>query len=87
VENVLHRHPQVLECGVIGIPDSIYGEEVMAFVVLKTTGSATEEDLIDFCREQLPAFKRPKTIQFMDSLPKSSVGKILRRELRRNKRD
>jgi long-chain acyl-CoA synthetase len=86
VENVLHRHPQVMECGVIGIPDSTYGEEIMAFIVLKTEGSATEEELIDFCREQLPAFKRPKTIQFMDSLPKSSVGKILRRELRINKR-
>jgi long-chain acyl-CoA synthetase len=85
VENVLHRHPQVLECGVVGIPDSTYGEEVMAFIVLKTAGSATEEELIDFCRKQLPAFKRPKTIQFMDSLPKSSVGKILRRELRINK--
>lgn len=85
VENVLHRHPQVLECGVIGVPDNIYGEEVMAFVVLKTAGSATEEELVHFCREQLPAFKRPKAIQFMDSLPKSSVGKILRRELRINK--
>ncbi|MGA9049710.1 MAG: long-chain fatty acid--CoA ligase [Dehalococcoidia bacterium] len=87
VENVLHGHPQVLECGVIGIPDSTYGEEVMAFVVLKIEGSATERDLIDYCRERLPAFKRPKTIRFMDSLPKSSVGKILRRELRINKGD
>ncbi len=86
VENVLHKHPQVLECGVIGVPDRTYGEEVMAFVVLKAAGSATQEELLQFCREQLPAFKRPKVIEFMDALPKSSVGKILRRELRLKKK-
>ena len=83
IENVLHRHPQVLEAGVIGVPDPVYGEEVKAFVALKTPGAATEEDLLNFCREQLPAFKRPKSIRLMDALPKSAVGKILRRELRK----
>jgi long-chain acyl-CoA synthetase len=83
VEDVLHRHPQVLEAGVIGIPDPIYGEEVKAFVVLKTAGSACEAELIDFCKQHLPAFKRPKSIRLMDALPKSAVGKILRRELRK----
>jgi long-chain acyl-CoA synthetase len=82
VEDVLHRNPMVLEAGVIGIPDAVYGEEVMAFVVLKSAGSISEKDLKDFCAEHLPAYKRPKSIRFMDSLPKSAVGKILRRELR-----
>jgi long-chain acyl-CoA synthetase len=83
VEDVLHRHPQVLEAGVIGIPDAVYGEEVKAFVVLKTAGAASEKELIDFCKQHLPAYKRPKSIRLMDSLPKSAVGKILRRELRK----
>ena len=82
IENILHEHPQVLEAGVIGIPDPIYGESVKAFVVLKTAGATSEEDLINFCKENLPAYKRPKSIQLMDSLPKSALGKILRRELR-----
>jgi long-chain acyl-CoA synthetase len=83
VENVLHRHPQILEAGVIGVSDPVYGEEVKAFVALKAPGTATEEDLLNFCREHLPAFKRPKSIRLMDALPKSAVGKILRRELRK----
>jgi long-chain acyl-CoA synthetase len=83
VEDVLHRHPQVLEAGVIGVPDAVYGEEVKAFVVLKTSGSACEAELIDFCKQHLPTYKRPKTIRLMDELPKSALGKILRRELRK----
>ena len=83
IENVLHEHPQVLEAGVVGIPDPVYGEVVKAFVVLKTAGAATEEHLMNFCMENLPTYKRPKSIQLMDSLPKSAVGKILRRELRK----
>jgi len=82
IENVLHMHPQVLEAGVIGVPDPVYGEVVKAFVVLKTAGSASEEDLIKFCKDNLPTYKRPKTIQLMTELPKSALGKILRRELR-----
>ena len=82
IENILHMHPQVLEAGVIGVPDPVYGEVVKAFIVLKTTGSVSEEDLLKFCKEKLPAYKRPKTIQLMDELPKSALGKILRRELR-----
>jgi long-chain acyl-CoA synthetase len=83
IENILHRHPQVLEAGVIGIPDAVYGEVVKAFVVLKNAGAASEEELMNFCRENLPTYKRPKAIQLMDSLPRSAVGKILRRELRK----
>lgn len=83
IENVLHQHPQVLEAGVIGVSDSVYGEVVKAFIVLKTPGAVNEEDLFNFCRENLPTYKRPKYIQLLDSLPKSAVGKILRRELRK----
>ena len=83
VEDVLHNHPQVLEAGVIGIPDPVYGEEVKAFVVLKAAGAATEKELMDFCKKHLPTYKRPKSIQLMEALPKSAVGKTLRRELRK----
>lgn len=82
IENILYMHPDVLEAGVIGIPDPVYGEAVKAFVALKTPGAVTEAELLAFCKEHLPSYKRPKAIQFLDSLPKSAVGKILRRELR-----
>ena len=83
IENILHMHPAVLEAGVIGVPDPVYGEEVKAFVVLKTPGACSEEDLLIFCKEKLPTYKRPKTIRLLKSLPKSAVGKTLRRELRK----
>ena len=82
IENILYRHPDVLEAGVIGVPDPVYGESVKAFVALKTPGSVTEEELLEFCKKELPSYKRPKAVQFLESLPKSAVGKILRRELR-----
>jgi long-chain acyl-CoA synthetase len=82
VENFLHTHPEVLEAGVIGMPDKVYGEEIKAFVVLKRPGAITESELMSFCKEKLPSYKRPKSIVFMEALPKSAVGKILRRELR-----
>ena len=83
IENILHMHPEVLEAGVVGIPDPVYGEVVKAFVTLKNPGSVCEEDIMVFCREHLPTYKRPKEIQFMDELPKSALGKTLRRELRK----
>jgi long-chain acyl-CoA synthetase len=67
---------------VIGMPDKVYGEEIKAFVVLKRPGAITESELMSFCKEKLPSYKRPKSIVFMEALPKSAVGKILRRELR-----
>ncbi len=82
VEEILYQHPKVMEAGVIGIPDKVYGEEIKAFVSLKPGESATAEELIAFCKERLATFKIPKSVQFMDSLPKSLVGKVLRKELR-----
>jgi len=82
VEEVLVQHPAVAEAGVIGIPDAIYGEEIKAFVVIKPGKQVTEEELIAFCKDRLPTFKLPKKVQFMKSLPKNILGKVLRAELR-----
>lgn len=81
VEEVIADHPDVVEVGVIGNPDEHSGEVVMA-VVVKSNPSLTEEALRDFCREGLTSYKVPKSIVFTDELPKTNVGKILRRELR-----
>jgi long-chain acyl-CoA synthetase len=82
VENVLYSNIKVMECAVIGVPDKVYGEEIKAFVVLKPGETATEQELIDFCKPHLPTFKQPKSVVFKESLPKSSVGKILKKDLR-----
>lgn len=82
IEEVLYQHPKVLECAVIGVPDEYRGETVKAFIVLKPGETATEEEIIEFCRKHLAAYKVPKLIEFMDELPKSAVGKVLRRVLR-----
>jgi long-chain acyl-CoA synthetase len=83
VEEVLVQHPAVAETGVIGIPDAVYGEEIKAFVVIKPGKQVTEEELIAFCKDRLPTFKLPKKVQFMKSLPKNILGKVLRAELRK----
>lgn len=82
VENVLYRHPAVLEAAVFGVPDEYRGETVRAVVVLKEGSDVTEQDLIDFCRSELAAYKAPDTILFVDELPKTAVGKILKRTLK-----
>jgi long-chain acyl-CoA synthetase len=81
VEDVLYQHPAVLEAAVVGVPDAYRGETVKAFVVLKPEMTATAEELIAFARQHLAAFKAPRLVEFRESLPKSLVGKILRREL------
>jgi len=81
VESVLANHPGVLEVGVIGMPDKNSGETVAA-VVVKSDPSLTEDELIEFSKADLTNYKRPKFIFFADELPKTNVGKILRRELR-----
>lgn len=84
VEAVVSMHPGVLECAVIGVPDATTGEAVKLFVVRRDS-ELSKEDLLAFCHEALTAYKRPKIIQFCDQLPKTNVGKILRRELRETK--
>ena len=81
IENVLYSHPDVLECAVVGVVDDHSGEAVKAFVVVRNSG-LTATALREFCRQDLTAYKVPKNIEFRDGLPKSNVGKILRRELR-----
>ena len=85
VENVLASHPNIIECAVVGVKDEHSGEAVKAFVVLKDDSQDHEQmktAILNFCREQLTAYKLPKLIEFMPQLPKSTVGKILRRELK-----
>ncbi|MFG6467658.1 long-chain-fatty-acid--CoA ligase [Roseateles sp. BYS87W] len=81
IEQVVNLHPGVLECAAVGIPDAKSGEAVKLFVV-KSDPALAEEDLATYCAQQMTAYKRPKFIEFRDELPKSNVGKILRRELR-----
>ncbi|MFT5576665.1 MAG: long-chain acyl-CoA synthetase, partial [Bermanella sp.] len=81
IESVACEHPGVLECAVVGKPDEKAGEAVVLCAVRKSP-DLTEVALRDFCRTQLTGYKVPKIIRFMDELPKSNVGKILRRELR-----
>jgi long-chain acyl-CoA synthetase len=81
VEDVLYQHPAVREAAVVGIPDRYRGETVKAFVALKTGASTTEKEIITFCREHLASYKVPTAVSFVAELPKSVVGKVLRREL------
>ena len=81
VEAVISNHPGVLECACVGVPDAGSGEAVKLFVVRRDP-ALTKQQLLDYCKEQLTAYKKPKYIEFRDDLPKTNVGKILRRELR-----
>jgi len=82
VDEVLYSHPKINEACAIGVSDEYSGERVKAFVVLRDGQDATAEDIIDFCKEHLVKYKVPKYVEFVNELPKSAVGKILRRELR-----
>ncbi|MBA2712684.1 MAG: long-chain fatty acid--CoA ligase [Rubrobacteraceae bacterium] len=81
VEEVLFEHPDVAEAVAIGVPDEYRGETVKAFVVKRSGAQTTEEEILAFCKERLAAYKTPKAIEFRDDLPKSAVGKLLRRVL------
>jgi long-chain acyl-CoA synthetase len=86
IEEVIATHPGVLECAVVGVTDARSSEAVKAFVVKKDP-NVTAEDIIDFCHTQLTNYKVPKIIEFRTELPKTNVGKILRRQLRDEKKD
>lgn len=83
VENVLMQFPGVMETTVIGVPDEKWGEVVKAFVVMKNGESAGDIEIIEFCRQRLAHFKCPRSVHFLDMLPKSGAGKILKRDLRK----
>jgi long-chain acyl-CoA synthetase len=82
IDEVLYQHPKVLEAVAVGIPHAYRGETVKAFIVLQPGETATAEDIVDFCKKKLAIYKVPKMIEFRDELPKSAVGKILRKILR-----
>ena len=81
VEEVLYEHEGVAEAVAIGIEDEYRGETVKAFVVRKSDSEVTEEEILAFCKEHLAPYKTPKAVEFRDELPKSTVGKLLRRVL------
>lgn len=82
VEDILYAHPKVLEAAVVGVPDPYRGETVKAFVVLKENEQLSEEELIQYCRDQLAVYKVPHAVEFLQEFPKTAVGKILKRSLK-----
>lgn len=82
IEDVILLHPSVHEVAVIGVPDDTWGEAIKAIVSLKEGRTATEREIIDFCKEHLASFKKPKSVEFLKDIPRNSYGKALKRELR-----
>jgi len=82
IDEILFDHPKILDACAIGVPDSYRGETVKAFIVVKPGETLTEEEVSQWGKEKLAAYKVPKMIEFVDALPKSAIGKILRREVK-----
>ena len=82
VEAVLHSHPKIEEAAVIGVPDVEWGEQPRAIIVLKQGETATAEEIMEYCRERISSFKRPRSVVFVDGLPRNPMGKVLKRVLR-----
>lgn len=82
IDEVLYQHPKVMDAVAVGIPHEYRGETIKAYVVLKPGQTATEDEIMDFCKQKLAAYKTPKLVEFRDALPKSIIGKVLRKTLR-----
>jgi len=82
IEDVILRHPAVHEVAVIGVPDKVWGEAIKAIVALKEGQMATQEEIINFCKGYLASYKKPKSVEFVDTIPKNPYGKVLKREIR-----
>ena len=87
VEDILFTHPKVALAAVVGVPDAKSGEAVKAFIQLKPGETCTEAEILEFCKANMAGYKRPKTIEFRDTIPVSNVGKVLRRVLRDEERE
>ena len=83
VEEILFKHPKIIEAAVFGLPDDIWGQKVCAAIVLKPGEQLSSEEVIEFCQDKLASFKKPKVIYFVETLPKSPIGKILRSVLKK----
>ena len=81
IDEVLYQHPKVQDAATVGVKDDLYGEEVKSFIVLRDGEQASEEEILGFCSERLADFKCPKSIEFLDEIPKGPTGKLLKREL------
>jgi len=81
IDDVLSRHPDIVDAAAVGVPDTVYGEEVVAYVVARDGSGLTEDAVIAHCGESLAPFKRPKQIVFTDSLPRTERGKLDRKAL------
>jgi long-chain acyl-CoA synthetase len=82
VENMLLEHPAIFECAVVGVPDDKWGERIHAVVSLHPDQKVSPEEIMDWCKDKIAGYKRPRSIDIITELPKSPVGKILKRELR-----
>jgi acyl-CoA synthetase (AMP-forming)/AMP-acid ligase II len=82
IEDVILKHPAVHEVAVIGVPDEKWGEAIKAIVALKEGCAASDKEIIDFCKGSLASYKKPKSVEFIDAIPKNAYGKVLKRELR-----
>ena len=82
VEDVIYQHPAVKEVAVVGVPDKRWGEAVKAVIVLKEGSKASADEIIEFCKKHMTSYKKPKSVDFVSELPKSSVGKISKREIK-----
>lgn len=82
IEEVLYAHPKILEAAVIGLPDPDWGERVHAVVALREGETLTEQEVIDYCKRHIASFKKPKSVGFVEKLPRSPAGKVLKRILR-----
>jgi acyl-CoA synthetase (AMP-forming)/AMP-acid ligase II len=83
IEEILYSHPRIEDAAIVGVPDSLWGESVKAFVVLKKGETLTEAEVVEYCKTHLASYKKPKSVEFVESLPRNPSGKVLKTLLRK----